>query len=120
LGGYDIPWASPAAGPLPIAAPLLRADRRRGGFLPGRLPGRAGALRAEDLIVAVDGRKVAGVGDVQHFMVADLIGQPVEVTVVREGSARRLSLTPAELTLNCSLGSSSRRLPFLLIGVRRG
>lgn len=33
-------------------------------------------------------------------MVADHIGQAVEVTVVREGSARRLSLTPAELTLN--------------------
>ena len=62
-------------------------------------PAEQAGLRPEDLIVAVDGRTVAGVGDLQHLMVADLIGQPVEVTVVREGATRQLSLTPAELTL---------------------
>ena len=66
---------------------------------PGSPAERAG-LRPEDLIVAVNERTVAGVGDLQHLMVADLIGRPVEVTVVREGATRRLLLTPAELTLD--------------------
>src|SRR5215813_4850067 len=53
--------------------------------VPGSPAGRAG-LRAEDLIVAVDGEPMGDVGDLQRLMVAERIGQGVEVEVVRDGS----------------------------------
>ena len=62
----------------------------------GSPAGRAG-LRAEDLIVAVDGEPMGDVGDLQRLMVAERIGQGVEVEVVREGALIKLDLTPREL-----------------------
>ena len=62
----------------------------------GSPAGRAG-LRAEDLIVAVDGEPLGDVGDLQRLMVAERIGQGVEVEVVREGALIKLDLTPREL-----------------------
>ncbi|HSD25489.1 MAG TPA: trypsin-like peptidase domain-containing protein [Solirubrobacterales bacterium] len=85
--------------PLPprIAA---RLDREKGievvEVVPGSPAGSAG-LRPEDLIVAVDGEPMADVGDLQRLMVAERIGQGVEVEVVRDGSFLRLDLIPREL-----------------------
>ena len=62
----------------------------------GSPAGRAG-LRAEDLIVAVDGEPMGDVGDLQRVMVAERIGQVIEVEVVREGALIKLDLTPREL-----------------------
>jgi S1-C subfamily serine protease len=62
----------------------------------GSPAGRAG-LRAEDLIVAVDGEPMGDVGDLQRLMVAERIGQGIEVEVVREGALIKLDLTPREL-----------------------
>ena len=62
----------------------------------GSPAGRAG-LRGEDLIVAVDGEPMGDVGDLQRLMVAERIGQGVEVEVVREGALIKLDLTPREL-----------------------
>ena len=62
----------------------------------GSPAGRAG-LRAEDLIVAVDGEPMGDVGDLQRLMVAERIGQMIEVEVVREGALIKLDLTPREL-----------------------
>jgi S1-C subfamily serine protease len=62
----------------------------------GSPAGRAG-LHAEDLIVAVDGEPMADVGDLQRLMVADRIGQGVEVDVVRDGAFLKLDLIPREL-----------------------
>ncbi len=58
---------------------------------------RAG-MCPEDLIVEVDGSAVVTVDDLQRLMVAELIGRPVAVTVVRDGAAKRVTLVPAELT----------------------
>jgi serine protease Do len=58
---------------------------------------RAG-LRPEDLVVAVDGRPVAGITDLQRLMVADLIGTTVSVSVIRQGRPLELELVPDELT----------------------
>ncbi len=64
--------------------------------VPGSPAGRAG-LRPEDLIVAVDGVPMADVGDLQRLMVAERIGQGIEVDVVRDGAFLKLDLIPREL-----------------------
>jgi len=61
-------------------------------------PAARAGLRPEDLIVSVDGAGVARVSDLQRLMVADLIGVPVPVEILRRGEPRKLELTPAELT----------------------
>ena len=45
---------------------------------------RAG-LRAEDLIVEVDGTAVAGVDDLQRLMAGELIGRGVTTRLLRRG-----------------------------------
>ena len=62
-------------------------------------PAAAAGLRPEDLIVAVDGRPVADVGEVQRLMVGDRIGATVSLDVIREGRRVELRLVPAELEL---------------------
>jgi serine protease Do len=59
---------------------------------------RAG-LRAEDLIVAVDGTRTQRVEDLQRLMVADLIGVQVTVRLLRAGREQNVQLTPVELDL---------------------
>jgi serine protease Do len=60
-------------------------------------PAARAGLRPEDLIVAVDGEPMSDVGDLQRLMVAERIGQGVEVEVVRDGSPIKLDLIPREL-----------------------
>ena len=62
----------------------------------GSPAGRAG-LRAEDLILAVDGEPTARVEDLQRLMVADLIGVPVKMLVLRAGRTQEIELIPEEL-----------------------
>jgi serine protease Do len=64
--------------------------------VPGSPAARAG-LRAEDLIVAVDGEPMNDVGDLQRLMVAERIGQGVEAELFRDGELRKLDLIPREL-----------------------
>jgi len=80
---------------------LHPARRHRGGGGLGRAgsPAQRAGLRPEDLIVELAGRPVTGVGDLQRLMVADLIGRPVEVVLLRGGETRRLELVPTELKL---------------------
>jgi S1-C subfamily serine protease len=59
---------------------------------------RAG-IRAEDLILSVGGTRTERVEDLQRLMVADLIGTPVEVRVLRAGRPMELELEPAELAV---------------------
>jgi serine protease Do len=77
-----------------------RLDREKGievvEVVQGSPAARAG-LRAEDLIVDVDGEAMADVGDLQRLMVAERIGSEVTVRVVRDGSFLNLSLIPREL-----------------------
>ena len=58
--------------------------------------GRAG-IRAEDLILEVNGTPISRVEDLQKLMVADLIGSAVTVRLLRQGRERRVELVPAEL-----------------------
>jgi serine protease Do len=63
----------------------------------GGSPAARAGLRAEDLIVAVDGEPMGDVGDLQRLMVAERIGQGIQVDVVREGAFLKLDLIPREL-----------------------
>jgi S1-C subfamily serine protease len=60
-------------------------------------PAARAGLHAEDLIVEVDGEPMGDVGDLQRLMVAERIGQDVEVQVVRDGGFLKLGLIPREL-----------------------
>jgi serine protease Do len=60
-------------------------------------PAAPAGLRPEDMIVAVDGRPVEHVEDLQRLMVGELIGHRVALTVVRGDRTLSLTLTPVEL-----------------------
>jgi serine protease Do len=62
-------------------------------------PASAAGIRPEDLIVALGGTEVEGVDDLQRLMAGELIGAPVEVTLVREGVLRTLRIVPVELAV---------------------
>jgi len=61
-------------------------------------PAARAGLRPEDLVISVAATRVESVSDLQRLMVADLIGVPVTVEVLRGGEPLVLELTPAELT----------------------
>jgi S1-C subfamily serine protease len=60
-------------------------------------PADEAGIRPEDLILEVDGSPVATVEDLQQLMVAELIGTPIPVRVLRQGRPLELELVPAEL-----------------------
>jgi S1-C subfamily serine protease len=60
-------------------------------------PAERAGLRAEDLIVAVGGEPTPRVDDLQRLMVAELIGKPTAVTVVRDGRVLDVTLVPDEM-----------------------
>ena len=92
-----------AGGTRPLPPRLARELGRRAGVevvevVPGS-PAADGGLRAEDLIVAVDGEHVEKVDDVQRLMVDDRIGTTVALDVLREGRRVELRRVPVELAL---------------------
>ena len=60
-------------------------------------PADHAGIRPEDLILAVNGTPTARVEDLQRLMVADLIGSPVTVRLLRAGRPVELELIPTEL-----------------------
>jgi S1-C subfamily serine protease len=92
-----------AGGPRPVP-PAARASVGQGACIEvvevvAGSPAHRAGLRAEDLIVAVDGTRTQRVEDLQRLMVADLIGVPVTVRLLRAGREQKVELTPAELDL---------------------
>ena len=65
-------------------------------LLDGSPAARAG-IRAGDVIVSLDGRAIAGVGDLQRSLVGDLVGRSVRATLERDGALADVDLTPSEL-----------------------
>ncbi len=60
-------------------------------------PAARAGLRAEDLIVGVDGQPVRGVDDLQRLMTGERIGVECALEVVRGGESRTVALVPREL-----------------------
>jgi serine protease Do len=92
-----------AGGPRPLPP---RARARRDGMTSAvevvevvpDSPAAQGGLRAEDLIVAIDGVRTPSVDVVQRLMGAERIGRTVEVDAVRGDRDLKLRVTPAEMT----------------------
>jgi S1-C subfamily serine protease len=90
-----------AGGPRPLPPRLARELERDTGVevvevVEGSPAAKAG-LRAEDLIVELNGIAVAGVDDLQRLMTGELIGESVMLETVREGRRSRTELVPVEL-----------------------
>src|SRR5437773_1927705 len=83
--------------PAPLAERLGRPTGLEVVQLLDGSPASAAGLRAGDVIVSLDGRPVAGVGDLQRSLVGDLVGRRIDVTLERDGRLAEMSLTPAEL-----------------------
>jgi S1-C subfamily serine protease len=60
-------------------------------------PAARAGIRPEDLILTVNGSRIERVEDLQRLMVADLIGAPVAVRLLRAGRLVELELEPVEL-----------------------
>jgi S1-C subfamily serine protease len=90
-----------AGGPRPVP-PAARGAAGGGSCIEvvevvdGSPAARAG-LRAEDLILAVNGTRTQRVEDLQRLMAADMIGVPVNVRLMRAGREHDVELIPEEL-----------------------
>jgi S1-C subfamily serine protease len=77
-----------------------RLGRRHGieviEVVEGSPAARAG-LRAEDLLVELDGVVLADMDDLQRVMTDERIDRPLAATVIRRGEMRRMTVTPGEL-----------------------
>jgi S1-C subfamily serine protease len=61
-------------------------------------PAERAGLRAEDLIVGLEGDAVRDVGDLQRLMTDDAIGRELRLEIVRNGDPRTLTAIPSELS----------------------
>ena len=59
-------------------------------------PAAGADLMRGDVIIALDGRPVANIDDLQRLLVGDAIGRGVDVEVVRRDRIVKLSLTPRD------------------------
>ena len=96
-------WIGVAAGARPLPPRVRAAVGRERAVevveVMADSPAARAGLRAEDLIVAVDGAPVAGVDDLHRLMDGDAIGRACTLTVVRGDGEREVLLTPRELDL---------------------
>jgi serine protease Do len=94
-------WIGIAGGarPLPprVAALVGRDNAVEVVEVMGDSPAARAGLRAEDLIVAIDGVPVRGVDDLQRLLGEERIGADVVLAVVREGEPRDVNVRPEEL-----------------------
>jgi serine protease Do len=101
-GRYRRAWIGIAGGPRPLPPRLAASLGRRGGVeiveVVADSPAASAGLRAEDLIVAVNGSAVEGVDDLLREITGDLIGERVQLDVIRSGQRHEVEVLPVELT----------------------
>ena len=90
-----------AGGPRPLPPRLARELGRKSGVEIAQVveggPADLAGMRAEDLIVELEGTPIEGMDDLQRVVVSEVIGRAVRAKVVRGGRERELELVPAEL-----------------------
>jgi len=88
-----------AGGPRPLQPQARTRLGRKGGVevVEGSPAERAG-VRAEDLIVELDGQPIERVDEVQRLMTGQAIGQPLAVQVLRGERLLDLEIRPEELS----------------------
>jgi S1-C subfamily serine protease len=100
-GRYRRAYLGVAGGVRPLPPRVAREIGRESGVEIVEIveggPAAQGGLRAEDLVVEVDGTPVETVDDLQRLMTAERIGSRIPVGVVREGRRFTLELVPVEL-----------------------
>ena len=100
-GRYRRAWIGIAGGPRPLPPRLAAALQQSGGVevveVVADSPAAHAGLRAEDLIVAVDGSAVQGVDDLMREIAGELIGKTVQLDVLREGRELSIDVVPVEL-----------------------
>jgi S1-C subfamily serine protease len=60
-------------------------------------PAELAGLRAGDLLIELDGRRLTGVQDVQRLMEDEVVDTRVVITLLRGGLERKLTIVPREL-----------------------
>jgi S1-C subfamily serine protease len=100
-GRYRRAWIGIAGGPRPLPPRLAAAIGQRGGVeiveVVADSPAARADLRAEDLIVSVGGVAVEGVDDLLRDMTGELIGERVQLDLIREGRQLAVEVVPVEL-----------------------
>jgi S1-C subfamily serine protease len=90
-----------AGGPRPLPPRLARELGRKSGVEIAQVveggPADQAGMRAEDLIVELEGKPIEGMDDLQRVVVGEVIGRAVRAKVVRGGREHELELVPAEL-----------------------
>jgi S1-C subfamily serine protease len=100
-GRYRRGYLGVAGGPRPLPPRVAQARGQQSGVevieVVAGSPAHAADLRREDVLLAVDGVAITGVGDLQRLMDEDRIGRPVTVELWRGGRLRTVTVTPREL-----------------------
>ena len=90
-----------AGGPRPLPPRVARELGARDGIeiveVVDDSPAAAAGLRPGDIVVAIDGDHVARTKDIQRKMLADAIGKPTSIQLVREGTTVMVEVVPREL-----------------------
>jgi S1-C subfamily serine protease len=90
-----------AGGPRPLPPRVARELGARDGIeiveVVEDSPAAAAGLRPGDIVFAVGGERVAGPRDIQRKMLADAIGTPTRIELVRDGTALTVEAIPREL-----------------------
>jgi S1-C subfamily serine protease len=100
-GRFRRAYVGIAGGPRPLPPRLARELQQASGVEVVEVvedsPAARADLRAEDLIVAIDGAPIVRVDELHRLMIGDAIGRTLRVTVIREGRRLEVELVPAEL-----------------------
>jgi S1-C subfamily serine protease len=90
-----------AGGPRPLPPRVAGREGRQAGVeivqVVAGSPAASAGLRPEDLILDVDGAPIEKMDDLQRLMVAEAIGHPIAVRVMRGDRVLTLEVAPTEL-----------------------
>ena len=93
-----------AGGPRPLPPRVARELGVRDGVeiveVVEGSPAAAAGLRPGDIVFAIDDAEVSGPRDIQRRMLADAIGTPTRIEIVRDGTALTVEAVPRELAFS--------------------